>query len=875
MFNKDNRIYWLVALGLVAVWLLIYAYLVQRTDTAMESRLKERTATQQVAWQAAINTYSHSIQTYYDQLVNRPAVWALLAQAQDPQQTEQARAELIKLLSPIYDYLKTQGIRQFHFHTPENHSFIRFHHIEKWGDDLSEVRPSIRWTNANKRAYFGFETGRVVSGFRHVFPIIDDQDHHLGSVEISLPFEKMRLETSELLPDRTFRMVIAENDLMSKLFDTQRSLYSRWAVNPNFYVEDRHSQLDDSPPVLSAEEMVLNRHLKTEPKVQAWLSSGQGGSLAFFLGEAPHSVTLTPIYDTLNQLSGYLVGYRHAPELLMARANFRTSLIVNTGAMALFGLFVILWLRRKQQHLQERQFLKTIYDTMGEGLYVLDQYGAISHINRKATQILGYKESELIGKNAHDLFHQHPLDHSPGLDECPIQACVFRKQTYEGVVKFKTKQGETLTVKVVSQPLTTHNTLQGSVTTFMDISREQQVADELQAAKEKAEQANRSKSEFLANMSHEIRTPLNAVIGLGELMRDTQLNTQQAEYLNKINQSSHLLLSIINDILDYSKIEAGKLELSPQAFYLQDVFDHLATLFQQAAHKKGLGFIIDLDETLPETLFGDDLRLMQILTNLTSNAVKFTPKGEVRLSAKRISHNNDRVEVQFSVCDTGIGLSKQQIGKLFKPFSQADSSTTRQFGGTGLGLVICQRLVRALGGEGLSVQSQPQHGACFSFVLAFDKTQDDEQIIHHFSEQNQAWLNLKFAGHVLLAEDNEINQMVASQLLQKAGLKVSIAHNGQQAVEAAKAEKFDAIFMDLQMPIVSGYQASTEIRQFDSNIPIIALTAAALIEDRDKAIEAGMNDHLSKPIELPKLYAALARWLGHLEVSNYDEAHLQ
>ncbi|MBE0493828.1 MAG: response regulator [Thiomicrospira sp.] len=875
MFNKNNRIYWLVIIGLIAVWLLIYAYLDQRTAAATESRLKERTVTQQIAWQAAINTYNHSTQTYYDQLINKPKVWTLLKQAKNPQESEQARDALIKHLSPTNEYLTKQGIRQFHFHTPDNHSFIRFHYLQKWGDDLTEARPSVRWTNQNKQPYFGFETGRVFSGFRHVFPIIDDQGQHLGSVELSFPFEKIRLEANQLLPDRKFRMVIAENDLMSKLFAGQSQLYSRWSVNPTFYVEDRLSQLKDSPPAFTSREVRLNEYLKTEPKVQHWLNNGKEGSLAFFLDNEPHSVTLTPIYNTVDQLSGYLVGYRPAPELTMARSNFKTSLLISTLATGLLGLFVILWLRHKRQHLQGRQFIKTIYDTMGEGLYVLDQYGIITHINRKAIQMLGFSESELMGKNAHDLFHLHTLDKKPtDLTECAIQASIFQQDIYEDVVKFKTKNAQVLTVKVVSQPLISEGALQGSVTTFMDISREQSISDELKLAKEKAESANHAKSEFLANMSHEIRTPLNAVIGLSELMLETKLSTHQADYLNKINQSSQLLLSVINDILDYSKIEAGKLELSPQAFYLKDIFEQLTTLFQQAAHKKGLGFILDIDPQLPDILYGDDLRLLQILTNLTSNAIKFTPHGEVRLTAKLIESLNRAFKIEFRVCDTGIGLSQEQIHKLFKPFAQADNSTTRHYGGTGLGLVISQRLVKAMGGSHLSIESQLDHGACFVFTLNFEKPQTEQAVTHYTNQTSQSLLKLKFSGHVLLAEDNEINQIVASQILQKAGFRVTIVQNGQQAVEAAQSEKFDGIFMDLQMPIKSGYQASIEIRKHNPDIPIIALTAAALVEDRDKAQAAGMNDHLSKPIEMSALYAALVQWLGHLQILNYEPSDL-
>lgn len=862
----NKKLTWIgFLLSLLLAWIVTFIYLENRTDIAIESRLKEQTATQNVAWQAAINTHSHTIETYFEQLINKPYVIDIMARAQDPNQRDQARLDLAQKLDKTYQYLEQKGVRQFHFHLPNNDSFYRFHHPDKHGDNLSEIRYSVKWVNENKQAYSGFETGKVVSGFRYVFPITSPDNTHLGSVEISLPFERIRKEVSELQPEREFRMVIYNENLLSQLFSSQVSLYSAWRVNERFLIEDSQNILSDSARPLSQNNRALNEYLRNDPYVQQILQTGDSGSVAFFYQQQPYSVTFTAIYDTRNILTGYLVGYRPAPELLMARTNYLASLASTTFIILLLGVFGILWLRRHQQYRQEQDRLKTIYDTMGEGLYVMDQQGYITHYNRKAAQMLGYNETELLGQVAHYVFHYHQHNEQLPLNECPIYQAISSRQVYDGVQIFRRSNGEFFTAKVISHPLFKDDKLIGSVTSFMDISQEQRIADDLKEAKIKAEQANQAKSEFLANMSHEIRTPLNAVIGLGQLLMDSPLSTQQRNYLTKMNQSSTLLLSIINDILDYSKIEAGKLEIAPQAFYINDVCQQIRTLFQDSAHQKGLGLVVQIDPQVPTTLFGDDLRLAQVLTNLMSNAIKFTPNGEVRLNIQLVEQQSQSAIVEFAVCDTGIGLSAQQINRLFQPFTQADSSTTRKYGGTGLGLVICQRLIQAMGGE-LLIDSQPNNGACFSFRLNLNVTDITPAQDHRLMDTQQVWSEVGFSGHLLLAEDNAINQMVASQLLQRIGFHVTVVDNGQQAVEAMTKQHFDGILMDLQMPVMSGYEATIKIRETNPDIPIIALTAAALVEDRHKVLAAGMNDHLAKPIELNKLHATLVHWLGHLQI---------
>jgi len=631
---------------------------------------------------------------------------------------------------------------------------------------------------------------------------------------------------------------------------------------------------------------------------------------------------------------------------------------------------------------QERKRYKTLLENASIAIFIVDREGNIVEYSKKFQEILGYSYSDMATLHVVNV----EANHSKELIQHNIAKTLQSNHPLHIKSKYRKKSGECFDVEIdaIKIQLEDKEYLYAS---FKDITQEQKLQQAIIHQKEKAQQADQAKSEFLANMSHEIRTPLNGIIGLTDILLKSEVNPTQREYLSKVQHSSDALLHVINDILDYSKIEAGKLDIVKNLFNLDELLGHISDLFGFRVHQKGLELSFTVNTDVPNHLIGDSLRLIQVLNNLVGNAIKFTNQGSIQLAIELINIQNNTVNLQFNIHDSGIGISKIDQKKLFKAFGQVDSSTTKRFGGTGLGLMISKQLVEMMGGK-MSFKSHKGEGSTFGFNLAFEYQSEQENKIHrmknkailvvedslidqeHLQSTLLSWgakpqiasngeeafalidqhtfdfilldwkmpkmdgitllqklkhhniplqnilmvtaynknsilktiqakqLNLhsilekpftpsslynaifnttlqlhkenkppltqqlKQTKKALLVEDNETNQLVATLMLEEYGFDVSIANHGKEAVEQAKKKSFDIIFMDLQMPIMDGFEATQKIRTFDRNTPIIALSAAVMQKDKRLTEKIGMQYHLAKPIDKEELETLIGQYFS-------------
>ncbi|MBF0620863.1 MAG: response regulator [Magnetococcales bacterium] len=729
----------------------------------------------------------------------------------------------------------------------------------------------------------------------------------------------------------------------------------------------------------------------------------------------------TPAFKALDHLASNALQRSHQMKQETSTALDETiHFIVIGGIIVPFILFVgiilirfLIQITRANKALDRaRKEMDQLLETAPDAIIQIDQAGQLIRANQKSEQLFGYSRTTLMSMNVDALvpesqrkihtshrhsFEQHPDVRPMGKSRALIAVC---------------QDGNEVPVEISLSAIGREESFQ--VTAIIrDISARIEVEKDLHRARQDAESANKAKSSFLANMSHEIRTPMNAIIGLSMLAMKTDLSIKQRDYLQKINNAGQTLLRIINEILDFSKIEAGKLEVETVPFKLDQVMSNVTSLVAVNAEHKGLELVLRIDPDLPLTLEGDSLRLEQVILNLTGNAIKFTQQGEVLIEACLLEKTDQQVAVQFSVQDTGIGMSEAQLGKLFNSFAQADISTTRRFGGTGLGLTISKRLVALMGGNDLMVESTPGQGSTFSFVLwlSYDEQThkrsqhagvsvlrdmpvlivDDNEMarqvfeeclrslsmsVSHASSGTQALsvyqqslkngmppalilMDLKMPdmdglettrrimsycqseeqsppqvimvtaygqqdlaveaknvginkvlskpvdrstlfnalaescagdrlssddesdnstitliGHILLVEDNEINQQVAQEILEGYGLTVQCAKDGVVALEVLAENAFDLVLMDIHMPRMDGYQCTENIRQNPkwNALPILALTANAIKGEAEKCQRCGMNGFITKPIDPDTLFKALSEWLPEGEADRVVDA---
>jgi two-component system CheB/CheR fusion protein len=506
---------------------------------------------------------------------------------------------------------------------------------------------------------------------------------------------------------------------------------------------------------------------------------------------------------------------------------------------------------------------RAILDQIGDGCFVVDLRGHYLFVNDLFCRIFGVERDEILGEH----FSITTTNKARRAQTIALYREVLRTgdpvKSYEYEVTLQNPAVEWL-----EQSVSLERDPQGRPIGFLgvirDITARKRAEQELAQAKEAAEAANRAKSEFLANMSHEIRTPMNGIIGMAALALDTQLTTYQADCLNTINRQAETLLRIINDVLDFSKIESRSVELESTAFTLASVVDDLVKPLAITAHEKGLTLTHGIDPNVPPRLLGDAVRLEQVLTNLLANAIKFTERGTVRLDVQVESATDQAAMLHFIVADTGIGIPSDKQVVIFQPFRQADGSMTRRFGGTGLGLTISAMLVQLMGGR-IWVESQPDAGSTFHFTAAFLIAPAERPDVERRRQPRPPVMPATARARVLVAEDNIINQRIAQSLLTKRGHTVKVVNNGREALDALEQESFDVVLMDVQMPDMDGFEATAAIREREratgGRVRIVAMTAHAMHGDRERCIAAGMDDYISKPIDQERLFGLVEETL--------------
>jgi PAS domain S-box-containing protein len=530
--------------------------------------------------------------------------------------------------------------------------------------------------------------------------------------------------------------------------------------------------------------------------------------------------------------------------------------------------------------LESKLRLKTIFDSVLAGVVIIDaQTRRIVDANPAALQLIGRPAEAVLGEVCHCFVC--PAERN----RCPVMDLGQKVDNSERVILSVSGDRIPILKSVVPVLLEERQFL---VENFVDIRQQKaveqeltkrvadldlarQAADhqtkELAAMRDQALEANRLKSAFLANMSHEIRTPMHAVLCLSELLSGSELTPEQREYAEAILQSGRGLMTLLNDILDFSKIEAGKLDLQRSAFNLQEEMDRVWSILNAPAKAKNVDWQCEICRGTPVHVFGDPDRLRQVLLNLAGNAIKFTDCGYVRVSVEPVSQNGGTTTLRFSVKDTGAGVAAEQQARLFQPFVQGDGSSRRKHGGTGLGLAIARQLVDLMGGS-IGMESDPGRGSTFWFTAPFEQAKAKDlsgaRAPAQSSPAPQPRETDRLApGRILVVEDNAINRTIAIRMLEKLGYAADAVCSGHHALKAIEHGNYMLVLMDVQMPEMDGFEATTEIRRREcaTHIPIVAMTANAMPGDRDKCIAAGMDDYLSKPVQSSAMKAMIEKWM--------------
>jgi len=540
------------------------------------------------------------------------------------------------------------------------------------------------------------------------------------------------------------------------------------------------------------------------------------------------------------------------------------GLTTQITGIALLGLMHVIYMGLDRQNTKIKSSRRALqnnevkYKDMMTNIFdvitILDEHGIVVYMSPNIRSLFGWDSAELLGKSFFTNIH----DDDKALARSTFNEMVShpeKKIIHE--YRYQKACGDYVYIEITGSNHLKHPSIQGILANFRDITHQKESERQLLDAKEMAEAATKTKGQFLSVMSHEIRTPLNGIMGMLQLMEMTDLSEEQREYITISSSASNHLLTLINDILDYSKIDADKIELEMSEISIGDLMNKMKQLFIAQVRNKDIDCRYHMDDRLPEVLIGDKHRIKQVLFNLMSNAIKFTDQGSIDLSVALVDLTDEEAILRWTVKDTGIGLSKDQMRNIFEMFSQGESSTTRKYGGSGLGLSISKGLVHLMGGD-IWVESQPGQGSEFSFTCVLGlpgpgiNRPEKDRVLGQISQEKV---------RVLIAEDDDFSRFLLKKLGEKLNWQVDLAENGQEAVDFYQSQSYDLILMDVNMPLMDGLEATRRIRALDQDVPIIGVSAFALTGDGQKCLDQGMSDYISKPVDMKSLHEIISKWI--------------